>query len=292
MRRQSATRQAGGGNWRVWVAAGAWDAAIAALAAKQRGVVARWQLLKMGMDSNAIQRRLRSGRLHQVHRGVYFVGHEAAVEGAYEMAGALACGPHALTSHDSSAAVWRLIPYPANSTTVHVTAIGGSHRCRPGIRAHRVASIDQRETRRVGGIPATSAARTLLDLAGSWRPARLEPLVADALARHLTTRTELESTLAANRRRPGAGAFAALLSIGPQLTESDAEARFLSLVRQARRGAPGGRFCGPPSHLASDRPRADGGRRQSHQGARPGPAALAAPQVDPHRLVAGGLVQT
>ena len=73
-------------------AAGAWDAAIASLAAAQRGVVARRQLLELGLSVFAIDQRVRSGRLHALHRGVYLVGHAVAPGGAREIAAALACG--------------------------------------------------------------------------------------------------------------------------------------------------------------------------------------------------------
>ena len=51
------------------------DRAIAELAGRQHGVVARRQLAALGLGRKAIEYRLRAGRLHAVHRGVYAVGH-------------------------------------------------------------------------------------------------------------------------------------------------------------------------------------------------------------------------
>ena len=51
------------------------DEVIAALAGRQHGVVGRAQLLAAGIGPRAIERRVRSGRLHPLHRGVYAVGH-------------------------------------------------------------------------------------------------------------------------------------------------------------------------------------------------------------------------
>jgi hypothetical protein len=90
------------------------DRVIAALAARQRGVVSRDQLLTAGIDGGAIKRRVRAGRLHSVHRGVYLVGHTVPPRGAREMAAVLACGDGAIVSHRSAAYLWQLLPYPAN----------------------------------------------------------------------------------------------------------------------------------------------------------------------------------
>jgi hypothetical protein len=50
---------------------GADDEAIANLAEQQHGVVARSQLVALGLGRGAIAERLRKKRLHQIHRGVY-----------------------------------------------------------------------------------------------------------------------------------------------------------------------------------------------------------------------------
>jgi hypothetical protein len=53
------------------------DAAIAELAARQHGVVARPQLVALGLSLDAIDHRVERQRLHPLHRGVYAVGHRA-----------------------------------------------------------------------------------------------------------------------------------------------------------------------------------------------------------------------
>jgi len=49
------------------------ERALAALATRQHGVVARSQLIELGLGRGAIDTRLRAGRLSSIHRGVYAV---------------------------------------------------------------------------------------------------------------------------------------------------------------------------------------------------------------------------
>ncbi len=79
---------------------------IAALAAKQRGHVARWQLLDLGLGVGAIKYRVQIGRLHRVLPGVYAVGHRRRAPIDRAAAAVLACGPAAVLSHFSAAALW------------------------------------------------------------------------------------------------------------------------------------------------------------------------------------------
>jgi hypothetical protein len=50
-------------------------AALAELAVRQHGVVTWTQLVALGFGAGAIAYRLKVGRLHLLHRGVYAVGH-------------------------------------------------------------------------------------------------------------------------------------------------------------------------------------------------------------------------
>jgi len=61
----------------------------------------------------------------------------------------------------------------------------------------------------IEGIPATNAARTLLDVASRVEPPLLETLVDDAITRRITTRANLEweATLSGGQGRPGTRAF-------------------------------------------------------------------------------------
>jgi very-short-patch-repair endonuclease len=211
--------------------------AIAGLAARQHGVVTREQLLELGLSRDAIDNRLKAGRLHAVHRGVYLLGHTVAPEYSREMAAILSCGPGAAISHRSAAFLWELLPYPARSAEVHVT-ISGQHRgSRAGIRLHRpVHPLDPRDAGRFHRIPITKPARTVLDLAASLTSRELERALEEAYARRRVTQGMLEEILARSERARGAAALRQLLAehTGPALTRSEAEARLLDLIRRAQ----------------------------------------------------------
>ena len=86
------------------------DRELAGIATRQHGVVSRRQLLALGLSARSINHRLAIGRLHPIHRGVYMVGHARITARGRWMAAVLACGPGALLSHRSAAALWDLAP--------------------------------------------------------------------------------------------------------------------------------------------------------------------------------------
>ncbi|HEX6698272.1 MAG TPA: type IV toxin-antitoxin system AbiEi family antitoxin domain-containing protein, partial [Solirubrobacteraceae bacterium] len=78
------------------------------IAARQQGIVSRPQLLAVGLDGSVIDRALRAGRLHRVHRGVYAtVAPELLTEEGHLVAALLAAGDGALLSHGTAAWRWR-----------------------------------------------------------------------------------------------------------------------------------------------------------------------------------------
>src|SRR6185312_11572341 len=82
------------------------DSAIAKIASRQHGVVTAAQLRHLGFARSTIAERVRAGRLHRLHQGVYAIGHESLGEKRRWMAAVLAVGPGAVLSHASAAALW------------------------------------------------------------------------------------------------------------------------------------------------------------------------------------------
>ena len=198
------------------------DAAIAMLAAAQGGVVEHGQLLVLGLSASAIGRRSDIGRLHRLHRGVYAVGHQqVGVEGR-RWAAVLACGPSAVLSHRSAAAAWDL---DRGGGVLHVTVGTGGRKAPEGIRLHRTVTGRPEEVTTLGGLPVTTPARTVLDLAASGLHGRpLERIVDRAERLRLVDFGELRRM--SERRRPGSASLKAVLSryhAGPVDTRSRLE---------------------------------------------------------------------
>jgi very-short-patch-repair endonuclease len=213
------------------------EQAIPELAAKQRGVITRAQLLELGLTRTTIDNWVKHSRLHALYRGVFLLGHPRPIAGARELAAVLACGRGAVLSHLSAAGLWRLLP--GREGDVDVTVPGRNPGRKPGIRVHRVRHLDRRDIRKLGGIPITSPARTILDIASLVSPRDLEQALAEAYARRLARRSELVSLLARRPSLPGTRALRALLEDGtPALTRSQAEDRLLGLIRAAELPSP------------------------------------------------------
>jgi very-short-patch-repair endonuclease len=248
------------------------DDTIDRLASHQLGLVTRAQLRQLGLTRSAIHVRVRSRRLHIVHRGVYRVG-PVPVPYARELAALLACGHGAALSHRSGGAIWSLVT-DVDTATADVTTHRDRRR-RQGIRIHRTELRQDEVTlvavsaqgapvlERAGGpakrarpvgtacaagdvgsapilLAVTTPARTLIDLASVLRLRDLENAVARAERDDIVRRDELLALLQRHHRRPGTPLLRGLLATGgsPALTRSQAEDRFLALLRRGQLPAP------------------------------------------------------
>jgi very-short-patch-repair endonuclease len=210
------------------------EARLATLASRQFGVVTRAQLRRLGVGEHGIAERVRTQRLHRIHRGVYAVGHRALRPEAFRMAAVLACGPGAVLSHAAAAAHLGIRPSSATRIDVSVPARSG-RRHRPGIRIHRCGRLDRSDVAVYEGIPTTTVARTLLHLADQLSEQSLKRTIDEAEYRRLL---DMTAVIAAVRRNPGRSGGRLLRAAGgaAELTRSVLEDRFLELVR--RRGLP------------------------------------------------------
>ena len=142
------------------------DARLARLATRQHGVVSRRQLETLGLGRGAIANRVRSGRLHVVHRGVFAVGLPTLSRDGAFMAAVLAGGEGAVLSHRSAAELWGLLA--GQGRLIDITVRGQAGRRDRRIRVHRNA-LAADEVATMDGIPVTSVGRTLVDIAAERR---------------------------------------------------------------------------------------------------------------------------
>jgi very-short-patch-repair endonuclease len=180
------------------------DPLISDLAAQQHGLVTRGQLIALGVGPDAIDRRIAMQRLHPVHAGVFAVGHRLRTRESTWMAAVLAAGPDAVLAYRSAAALWGM----RRSSRLEVIAPRKLRR--PGIEAHRIVLTDDEVTIEAG-IPVTTPARTLLDLAAVVSPQHLKAAFQEAEVRRLTSPTSLDALLERHPRRRGIQAIQQIL---------------------------------------------------------------------------------
>ena len=178
-----------------------------------------------------IKHRIATGRLHPVRRGVYAVGRPQLTRHGEWIAAVLSCGPDAVLSHESAAALWaiRVERHPLiEVSTRHVA------RRQRGVRVHRRAALKSSDLTRHQGIPVTSVTTTLLDLAAKLPPHQLEAAANDADKCGLIDPDALRSAVVGMPGRRGAPAMRRVLDRRTfTLTDSELERRFLPLARRA-----------------------------------------------------------
>ncbi len=185
--------------------------------------------MALGFGAKAIAHRIATGRLHPLWRGIYAVGRPDVGQRGYWMAAVLSCGPHALLSHRSAAALWGM---SGQSNVLEVVVPAEVCRHRPGIEVHRRAGLQMAERRLVHQIPVTDPVATLVDLASCVSESQLERAINEADRLGLTDPEELRIAVDAMTRRPGLAPLRRLLD-RQTFTDSGLERRFLPLARAA-----------------------------------------------------------
>jgi hypothetical protein len=207
------------------------DVELAELAERQFGVVSVAQLRGLGLGERGVRHRVQVGRLRRLYRGVYAVGHGVLRREGRWMAAVLACGEGAALSHVSAAVHWELLA--SSAVLIDVTAPRGRHGG-AGIRLHRSRSLNARYATTHRGIPVTTIPRTLLDLAATVTPQRLERAIAQAERLRLYDHRAINDVIARSNGHRGTGALAeATARPDPKWSANDFEAWFLELVREA-----------------------------------------------------------
>ena len=204
-----------------------------ALVAAQHGVVSRAQLLGLGFTAAGIRWRVRVGKLHIVRPGVYAVGRPELTPKGRWMAAVLYCGAGAHLSHGSAAELLLIENERPGLIEVSVPASRNPRGGRDLI-VHRSATLVAQDIGDFRGIPVTSPARTLLDLATRLPQRRLEAAINAADKHDHITPPALRAYLDDGASQPGVRALRNLLDHHTfTLTDSDLERRFIPLALRA-----------------------------------------------------------
>jgi very-short-patch-repair endonuclease len=175
--------------------------------------------------------RLKVGRLHGLHRGVYAVGHASVTQQGRWMAAVLFCGPGAVLSHRSAAALWGIRPHSSGAIEVTVPR---KSRSRGGIHRHfAVLPADEVTVER--GIPVTTVPRTIFDFALVASIDAVENALRQSEYLRLHDRLSLPDLLERYPRHRGSKAIRACLANRaetPGRTRSWLEERFLPFLRE------------------------------------------------------------
>jgi len=146
--------------------------AIRELAERQHGVVARWQMLELGVSEGLIQRRTEGGMLIPVFHGTFTLGRRRLTRDGRWMEAVLASGPQAVLSHASAMELWDM--RGSRGPIEVLRRSGGAWHRHPEIRLHQTRSLPDAHTTVERGIPVTTPERVLLDMAGRLDAKQLE----------------------------------------------------------------------------------------------------------------------
>jgi very-short-patch-repair endonuclease/predicted transcriptional regulator of viral defense system len=211
------------------------DAALARLAERQYGVVARRQLFALGISARTTERWIARGRLHGIHHGVYALGHRSLTSNGRWLAAVLAAGPNAVLSHRSAAALWGL--RPAAGSRIDVTVHARGRGSRQGIAVHTTRELLARDRALRARIPVTSVARTLLDLAGAIPEQQLTRTFEQADRLDLLDLRAIHDVCLRGRGRAGLGVLLRLLADqtgSAPATRSELERLFVDFCQEHR----------------------------------------------------------
>lgn len=192
-------------------------------------MVTRAQLICVGVSAAEIKSRVGTGTLLREHRGIYRVGHRAPSVEARYLAAVLACGAGALLGGRAGGYLFSLLKGTAPPPGV----ITPTERRVKGVTTKRSRCIDPRDATIWRGIPVTTVARTLVDLAAVLSTDHLARACHEAGVRYGTTPARIEGVLERRPTSRGAATLHRVIRGEIQVTLSKLEAVFVMRLREA-----------------------------------------------------------
>ncbi|MGI9665539.1 MAG: type IV toxin-antitoxin system AbiEi family antitoxin domain-containing protein [Acidimicrobiia bacterium] len=209
------------------------DTPVYELASRQGGIVRREQILKLGLSSGLIQRRVTSGSWSRVASGVYRVLRSDSRRDL--LRAAITALPTATASHHSAADLHAIKKVPIEEVVVSVHS--RTTHLFDGVVVHRCSDLGPVDRTVIDGIPVTTPSRTVVDLASSLGPHHLAAIVDEAVAAQVVRWIDIEEVVAriGRRGKPGIAAMRALLAdrVGDRRSTSVLELRANALLDSA-----------------------------------------------------------
>jgi hypothetical protein len=208
--------------------------AIRALAERQHGVIARWQILELGTSEGLIQRRIAGGMVIPVFHGTFTLGRRRLGQDGRRMAAVLASGPQAVLSHTSAMELWGM--RGSREPIEVLRRSGGAWHRHPGIQVHQTRSLPPEHVTTERGIPVTTIERALLDMAGRLTAKQQERALVAADRSGRVDWPALQCLVARGRGKKGIGRLRRVaMEVDPRAvdTRSPLEVDFLALCREA-----------------------------------------------------------
>jgi plasmid stabilization system protein ParE len=212
------------------------DAALRQLAATQEDLVAAWQLLAAGWTRRKIKHHLAADGWRVIHRGVYALTQAPLTQRQLWIAATLTA-PGTFLSFASAGACWAFRRYEGSVQIVTRYGRGGPRHLGDLLVCR--SSVLEGDTTRHEGVPVTTAARTLLDLAPHIGDAATARAFREAIRLKTTTAAMIDQTAQRHRSRKGSSLLAALATRYATLpyhrARSDAECRALEVLHDGDR---------------------------------------------------------
>ena len=201
---------------------------MAWFATRAHGNVTRQELLSVSVSSEQIRGRVERGGLIPRYRGVYRVGHVAHSREADYTAATKAGGDGSFISGHPAAHALGLV----RGKTPAPELVSRRELNINGLKSTRCRRLTREDTTRWKGIPITSPARTLVDLASEVNAETLARACHEAGVRYGTKPRHVEEALKRKPNAKGAAKLRAILSGEQKVTLSKLERRFLQRLKE------------------------------------------------------------
>lgn len=211
-------------------------ARAAKVSAENQRVITRRQAFAAGLTRREIDGLLASGEWVLMHRGVYVVG-GAHPTWATRLVAAVRAAQYCPTSGTErvvvvshmAAAVLHGIR-DEDRALPEITVVGKAVPLLSGVKVHRTSTLEDRDIQIISGIPVTTGARMLCDLAGILPDSTFVALLDDTICARVASRKRV--CRRARELRPGRPRLARLIA----LTEPNAEGTFRSYLERTLSG--------------------------------------------------------